>query len=109
MREPLSNETYLRGALVLNVTEASVWNSLISRLLKIIGLFCRIQSLLYVSFAKENYNLKEPTNRSHPITSKTGISSLYIQVYRQMVAITCLHRIMMWDCTLGDAQELFNM
>jgi len=40
----------------------------ISRLLKIIGLFCRISSLLQGSFAKETYNLKEPTNGSHPIT-----------------------------------------
>ena len=39
----------------------------ISRLLKLIGLFCRISSLLQGSFAKETYNLKEPTNRSHPI------------------------------------------
>jgi len=39
----------------------------ISRLLKIIGLFCRIQSLLQGSLAKETYNLKEPTSRSHPI------------------------------------------
>jgi len=35
----------------------------ISRLLKIIGLFCRISSLLWVSFAEETYNFKEPTNR----------------------------------------------
>jgi len=39
----------------------------ISRLLKIIGLFCRISSLLQGSFTKETYNFKEPTNRSHPI------------------------------------------
>jgi len=39
----------------------------ISRLLKIIGLFCRISSLLQGSFAKKTYNFKEPTNRSHPI------------------------------------------
>jgi len=38
-----------------------------SRLLKIIGLFCRISSLLQGSFTKETYNLKEPTTRSHPI------------------------------------------
>jgi len=36
-----------------------------SRLLKIIGLFCRIASLLYGSFAKETYNFKEPTNHRH--------------------------------------------
>jgi len=32
-----------------------------------IGLFGRILSLLWVSFAKETYHFKEPTNRSHPI------------------------------------------
>jgi len=37
----------------------------ISRLLKIIGLFCKILSLLWGSFAKETNNLKESTNRSH--------------------------------------------
>jgi len=43
----------------------------ISRLLKIIGLFCRILSLLYGSFAKETYNIKEPTNLSHPIHTQS--------------------------------------
>jgi len=38
----------------------------ISRLLKNIRLFCRISALLWGSFAKETYDLKEPTNRSHP-------------------------------------------
>ena len=38
-----------------------------SRLLNIIGLFCRISSLLLGSFAKETYNFKESTDRSHPI------------------------------------------
>jgi len=39
----------------------------ISTLLKIIGLFCKraLQNRLYS--AKETYNFKEPTNRSHPI------------------------------------------
>jgi len=39
----------------------------ISRLLKIKGLFCRILSVLWDSFAIETCNFKEPTNRSHPI------------------------------------------
>ena len=39
----------------------------ISRPLIILGLFCRISSLLWGSFAKETYIFKEPTNRSHPI------------------------------------------
>jgi len=43
----------------------------ISRLLTIIGLFCRMWSLLQGSFAKETYNLKEPTNHSHPIPAQS--------------------------------------
>ena len=39
----------------------------VSGLLKIIGLFYKILSLLLGFFAKETYNFKEPTNRSHPI------------------------------------------
>jgi len=41
--------------------------AIISRLLKMIGLFCRraLEKRLYS--AKETYNLKEPTNRNHPI------------------------------------------
>ena len=56
----------------------------ISRFLKIIGLFCRISSLLQGSFVKETYNFKEPTNRSHPIrddylrysTHKRGVATI---------------------------------
>ena len=40
----------------------------VSRIDKIIGLFCRISSLLQGSFAKETYNLIDPTNQSHPIS-----------------------------------------
>ena len=39
----------------------------IGRLLKIIDLFCRMQSVSQGSFAKETYNIKESTTRSHPI------------------------------------------
>ena len=41
----------------------------ISKLLKIIGLLCRISSVLWGSFAKETYNFIDPTNQSHPIES----------------------------------------
>ena len=51
----------------------------ISRLLKMIGLFCRILSLLWVSFAKETYHFKEPTNRSHPM-SLNPISIQFVSV-----------------------------
>ena len=45
----------------------------VSRLLKIIVLFCRISFLFYGSFAKETYNFKEPTTRSHLIIEATCI------------------------------------
>ena len=41
-----------------------------------IGLFCRIASLLQVSFAKENYNFIDPTNRSHPVVLSNCVSSM---------------------------------
>ena len=48
----------------------------ISRLLQIIGLFCRTSSLLQGSFAKETYHFKEPTNRSHPIGGAAAFGRL---------------------------------
>jgi len=41
--------------------------STISRLLKILGLFCKRDLWKRWYSAKETYNLKEPTNRSHPM------------------------------------------
>jgi len=64
-RAPSTKElTRGKKPLTLNVSYRA---TTISRLLKIIVLFCRISSLLQGSFAKETYNLKEPTDRSHPI------------------------------------------
>jgi len=63
-----------------------------SRLLKIIGLFCRISSLLQGSFAKETCNFKEPTNRSHPITQHK-ISS-YVVLCQFVFCIAYMHAYM---------------
>ena len=52
----------------------------ISRLLKIIGLYCSISSLLYGSFAKETFDFKEPINRSHPIVVVVDTMSSDIRV-----------------------------
>ena len=76
----------------------------ISRLLKIIRLFCRIPSLLQGSFAKETYNFKEPTNRSHPIGSfenKTG----------HLMEFTCLSSESFHECVVlysGFLMQLEN-
>jgi len=40
----------------------------ISRLLKIMGLFCRLSGFYRALLQKKTYNLKEPTNCSHPIS-----------------------------------------
>jgi len=56
-----------RPYVYFNIHHSQYGVATISRLLKIVGLFCRISSLLQGSFAKETYNFKEPTNRSHPI------------------------------------------
>ena len=55
----------------------------IGRLLKSIGLFCRIASLLQGSFAQETYHFKEPTNRRHPRRGSRGMcgGTLYIHTY----------------------------
>jgi len=42
--------------------------AMMSRLLQDIGLFCRIQCLLYSSFAKDTFIFREPTDRSRPIS-----------------------------------------
>ena len=62
----------------------------ISRLLKTIGLFCRIESVLQGSFAKQTYHFKEPTNRSHPI-AHTARTSILLPDYTDMCAMGWLH------------------
>ena len=64
----------------------------IRRLLKSVGLFCRISSVLQGSFAKETYHFKEPTNRSHPIAvfrAATSFGALYM--LRHHVAVLGLN------------------
>jgi len=48
--------------------------AMISRLLQIIGLFCKRALWKRLYSAKETYNFKEPTNRSHPIPSTAAPS-----------------------------------
>ena len=64
--------THVSKRETLIATHETTWEygvATISRLLKVIGIFCRIMSLLYGSFAKETHNIMELTNRSHPIMS----------------------------------------
>jgi len=48
----------------------------VSRINTIIGLFCRISSVLEVSFAKETYSFIDPTNQSHLIRHTSAVYSM---------------------------------
>jgi len=67
-----------------------------------IGLVCTISSLSQVSFAKETYYFKEPTNHSHPIRSRALRSSssytcahiytyAYTHVYKYIYTYISIH------------------
>jgi len=76
-----------------------------SRLLKIIGLFRRISSLLKDSFAKETYNFKAPTNRSHPIVTEYLMCICDIsdrEIDRQTGRQTHRYDIMGWLRSVGS-------
>jgi len=68
-----------KAPMVLHHLVSRYGMALSSRLLKIIGLFCRISSFLEGSFAKETCVSREPTNRSHPICYSEA--SLYLCIY----------------------------
>ena len=76
---PINMIAITRKKIMTNIeTNESEWRygvATISRLLKMTGLFYRILSLLWVSFAKETYHFKEPTNRSHPRTRYYGVAT----------------------------------
>ena len=64
--------------------------STISRLLKNVGLFCRISSLLQGSFAKATCNFKEPTNRSHRIEEARRCVQDAEHIYVRIDICTCV-------------------
>ena len=62
----------------------------INRFLKIIGLFCKRALHKRRYSAKETYNFKEPTNRSHPILPPTllGHTHTHIRIYTKTYTYT---------------------
>jgi len=70
-----------------------IWVATVSRINKITGLFCRIASFSWGSFAKETYNFIDPTNCSHPITKQFIRVKWLIHTYTTMHTCdaTCLH------------------
>jgi len=80
----------------LNLSHTRYGVDSISRLLKIIGLFSRILSLLSGSFAKETCNFKEPTERSHPIFL-SWMNGIWIESCRTFTALVSA-AIHSWSC-----------
>ena len=64
----------------------------ISKIDETIGLFCRTQSLLQGSFAKETCSLIDSTKRSHPIIIHRSIYlSIYLSIYVAIYLLICIH------------------
>ena len=65
----------------LYICEYSYGVASTSRLLKIIGLFCKRALLKRRYSAKETHNFKEPTNRSHPIVCIVHLLARRISIF----------------------------
>ena len=61
-----------------------------SRLLKIVGLFCKRALLNRWYSAKMTCNFKEPTNRSHPIWSKRISWIIYVHICACVCVCVCV-------------------
>jgi len=73
----LSSDTFVVTWRAISVSTTRYGVATISRLLKIIGLFCKRALRKSLYSAKETCNFKEPTNRSHPISSFHTLVFLY--------------------------------
>jgi len=67
---PHNSELHLKSQLYAQLIYNIYGVATISRLLKVIRLFCRISSVVQGAFAKENYFLKEPANHSQPVVAR---------------------------------------
>jgi len=68
--------------------------AMISRIIKVIVIFCRIQSILKGFFAKETNNFKEPTNRS-----LLTVATPSVDVYKNTMIHACIYSAVR-ACTL---------
>jgi len=92
----------------------------ISRLLKMIGLFCKRALLKRRYSAKETYHFKEPTHRSHPIVSWDDASLTTAQNIVSFIGLFCKsdlyfkepthhsHPIVSWDDALLTTRCLID-
>jgi len=113
-------ESIHKYKVITHVIYDNSYSCQISRLLKITGLFCRLSSLLYGSFAKETYNFKEPTNGSHPIIhtvvsgcvlfalccSHSNFHAWRIRQQEVSMYILCMHRFW-WRVFWHDAYIIY--
>jgi len=84
---------YLLCGRIRSVVESAVWLigfslygvATISRLFEMIGLFCKRALLKRRNSAKETYDFKGPTHRSHPISIREPLHDLHETVFKDYV------------------------
>ena len=80
----------------------------VSRIDKIIGLFCRTASLLQGSFAKETYNFIDPINRSHSVHVSCAYCGLLQKLYMWMIWIIDINVDVDADCVVISHTLLYR-
>jgi len=79
----------------------------ISRLLKIIGLFCKIALQKRLYSAKETYSFKEPTNRSHPTSTPYIARSLSLSRVRARARACSFYHSSLLSVRETKTEEIF--
>ena len=69
----MNHVTLRMNHVTLRMNHVTYGVAVVSRIDKIIGLFCRISSVFQGTFAKETYNFIDPTNQSHPIFDNASL------------------------------------
>ena len=79
--------------------------AIMSRLPGIIGLFCKRTLRKRLYSAKETYNLKEPTNRSHPIFQLRYATHCTTLQHTATYCIALHHTATHWHCTASHCKN----
>jgi len=75
---------------------ASHWSygvATISRMFKNIGRFAEYRSLLKISFAKDTYAFKHPSNLSHPMRHPMGLRDHVFALSRNLARVGMLRKL----------------
>jgi len=81
---------YIRICVWIHLYSAGSGMATISRIRKIIGLFCKRALKKRQYSAKETYNFKEPTDRSHPILESNMWVRVCIYIHTLQMGYICI-------------------